>query len=201
MNIEIWSDIACPFCLIGKSRLENAIAQLPEGKSISLTYRSFELDPYAEKIYNGTITQLLSQKYNISVAQAEEMNAGIAVQGKLENFNFNFDKMLVANTFDAHQFLHWAKTKGKEHIAIQRLFEAYFTNGELISNHEVLSEIAEEIGLPGDEALHILQNNTFAQAVKNDELYAKRMNINAVPFVLIDGTIAIRGAQSVEVFK
>lgn len=200
MKIEIWSDIACPFCYMGKRRLEKALEQFPHHKEVHIVFRSFELDPKAKTDVDMDVYDMLSAKYGISREQAIAMNAQIAEQGRELGLIYRFDTLILTNTFDAHRLTHWAARHGKQKEMTEHLFQAYFTDSLHIGKHETLVELAADVGLERAEAADMLKGELFAEEVRADEREAARLGIRAVPFFLFARKFAVSGAQPVETF-
>ncbi len=202
MKIEVWSDFVCPFCYIGKRRLEEAIATFPGKDQVEVEFKSFELDPNA-KLYSGTgINEALAKKYGMSIEEAKRANEGIGSQAKGVGLEFNFDDMKPTNTLDAHRLAKFAATVGKEKEMTEKLLASYFTESKLISDHDVLVEIAQSVGLEREETLAVLNDATkFANDVRIDEALAQQMGVTGVPFFVINQKYSISGAQPTETFK
>ncbi|MGL4820610.1 MAG: DsbA family oxidoreductase [Bacilli bacterium] len=196
IKTDVWSDFACPFCWIGKRRLDKAISL--SGVEVVVTQRSFELDPYAPKRSTQSITALLAEKYNITTHEVMQMNERIAEQAKNDGITFDFDNLIPANTFDAHALHQYSRQFGKDAEISEALFHGYFTGGLCLSDHETLLDLAVSNGLNRDEVHNMLLHGKFASAVKNDELYAKRLGITGVPYFLLNDSVVVRGAQTVE---
>lgn len=201
MKIEVWSDFVCPFCYIGKRRLEEALAQFPNKDQVDVEYKSFELDPNSPKHSDKGIHEALATKYGMSVEQAIQMNKGIAQQATGVGLTFNFDEMKPCNTFDAHRLAKFAKTNEKEAAITEKFLHAYFTDSKDLGDHDTLVAIAEQAGIDRQEALNILQDNTaFNNDVRVDEAIAKQYGVSGVPFFIINQKYAISGAQPTETF-
>lgn len=200
MNIEIWSDYACPFCYMGKVRLEQALAQFPHASEVKVIFRSFELDPHAERDVGYDVYDMLSKKYGMTREQAIAMNERVAAQASELGLTYRFDTLILTNTFDAHRLTHWAASRGKQREMAERLFRAYFTDSLHLGNRETLARLAEEIGLSRDEAEKMLESGAFAEDVRREEREAATLGIRGVPFFLIDRKWAVSGAQPLEVF-
>lgn len=201
MKIEVWSDFVCPFCYIGKRRLENALAQFPNKDSVTVEYKSFELDPNAPANSGKSIHEMLAAKYGMSVEEAKRANEGVKQQAASAGLVFNFEEMKPTNTFDAHRLAKFAKEKGKEAEITEQLLRAYFTESKQIGSHETLAEIAVEIGLDRTEAAAVLADEkTYAVDVRNDEAIAQQYKITGVPFFILNEKYAISGAQPEDVF-
>jgi predicted DsbA family dithiol-disulfide isomerase len=195
LNVEIWSDIACPWCYIGKRRFEAALAEFPHREEVEVRWRSFELDPAAPREREGDRVEHLARKYGTTREQAEAMHdrmAGIAADEGLE---FRFDIARSGNTFDAHRLTHLAAAHGLQDAMKERLFRAYLTEGEAIGEPAVLERLGLEVGLPENELREILGGDRFASEVRDDEGTAAALGITAVPFFVVDRAIAASGAQ------
>ena len=178
MKIEIWSDYACPFCYIGEKRLTRALAEVDD-KNISVEFKSFELDPYADKKVTSSTPERFAEKYGLSLAAAKERIEQISRMGRGEGIDFRYATTLYTNTFDALRLTKFAQEKGHDEI-ITKLFDAYFTKNLELSNHTVLKEIAAECGLDGDEVAEVLSGERFAEEVRADELEAARLGIRLI---------------------
>jgi predicted DsbA family dithiol-disulfide isomerase len=200
MKVEIWSDVVCPFCYIGKQRFENALQQFPNPEKVEVIYKSFELDPYSKKDQHSDLHGALAQKFGMSYEKAKEMNANMTRQAKEVGLTYNLDTAIPTNTFDAHRLMHFAKSKGKMKEVAERLFEAYFTHYEHIGDRGTLAKIAEETGLNRDEAAKMLESDDFTKEVRLDEQEAQQLGVQGVPFFVINRKYAVSGAQPVEVF-
>ncbi|MFE8697262.1 DsbA family oxidoreductase [Cytobacillus sp. FJAT-53684] len=201
MKIEVWSDFVCPFCYIGKRRLENALALFPHKDQVQIEFKSFELDPHSPKYSGKNIHEALAAKYGMSVEQAKKTNEGVGQHAAAVGLTFNFDGMKPTNTFDAHRLAKYAKANGKETILTEKLLHAYFTESKEISDHDTLVDIAVEAGLDRQGALTILQDeNAFANDVRIDEAIAQQYGISGVPYFIINQKYAISGAQPPETF-
>lgn len=201
MKIEVWSDYVCPFCYIGKRRLENALAQFPYKDQVEVEFKSFELDPNSPAYSGKNIHEALAAKYGMSVEQAKKTNEGIGQHAASVGLIFNFDDMKPTNTFDAHRLAKFAKANGKETILTEKLLHAYFTESKEISDHHTLADIAEDAGLDRQEALNTLKDtNAFANDVRIDEAIAQQYGISGVPYFIINQKYAISGAQPPETF-
>lgn len=200
MIIEVWSDFVCPFCYIGKRRLELALEQFPEKDQVEIEYKSFELDPNAEKNPGKSIHELLASKYGMSLERAKSSNESVGNQAAAVGLTFNFDSMQHTNTFDAHRLAKYATVQGKGKAMTERLLKAYFTDSQLISNHETLANLADEVGLDKDEVLSVLKRDDYGQEVRNDEEQARQIGVQGVPFFVFNQKYAVSGAQPPEVF-
>jgi predicted DsbA family dithiol-disulfide isomerase len=199
MHVEIWSDIACPWCYVGKRRFEAALAAFPHRDQVHVTWRSFELDPGAPAERAGSRDAHLAEKYGTSLEQARAMHDRMTETAAGEGLDFRFDIARSANTFDAHRVLHLAAERGVQDAVKERLLRAHFTEGELVSDHEVLARLAGEAGLDAGEVREVLATDAYADAVRDDERTAGSLGITAVPFFVVDRALGAAGAQPPEV--
>jgi predicted DsbA family dithiol-disulfide isomerase len=201
MKIEIWSDYACPYCYIGKRRLEKALESFSDREDIEISFKSFELDPSASYKTTTNTRERISEKYRIGIEKAQQMIDSITEYAKSVGLDFNYDTVRYTNTFDAHRIAKYAETKGKGIEISEKLLHAYFTENKQMSDHKILTDIATEIGLDKLEVENILKSKKFATDVRNDEYESSRLGIQAVPFFLINEKYSISGAQPSKVFK
>jgi predicted DsbA family dithiol-disulfide isomerase len=198
MEIEIWSDIACPWCYVGKRRFEDALAQFEHADETAVTWRSFELDPSAPLERPGEGAAHLAEKYGMSVEQARASQAGLAATAADEGIEMRFDLQRMGRTFDGHRLVHLAAEHGIQDAVKERLMRAYFTEGALMSDRETLGALAAEAGLDAEEARAMLSSDRFAAEVRADEHDAQRLGISAVPTFVADRAIGVSGAQPAE---
>jgi predicted DsbA family dithiol-disulfide isomerase len=201
MQVEIWSDIVCPWCYIGKRRFERALASFEHADSVAVSYRSFELDPAVPASRSGSHAEHLARKYGMSVEQAEDLDQQMTERAAAEGLDFNFDVMRGGNTFNAHRLLHLAKERGVQLEMKERLMHATFTDGLPIADKSTLTDLAAEVGVPADDARDALEGDAYAIAVRRDEEQAAQHGITGVPFYVADGKFAVSGAQPTEVFQ
>jgi predicted DsbA family dithiol-disulfide isomerase len=201
VNIEIWSDIACPWCYIGKRRFENALAGFEHGDDVTVTWRSFELDPGAPDERPGDRAVNLAKKYGTSVEQAHAMQQQMTDVAAGEGLDFHFERARAGNTFDAHRLLHLAHDNGKQDALKERLLRAYLTEGELMSDHAALHRLAVGAGLDENEVRDVLATDRYEDAVREDERTANTLGITAVPFFVVDRKLGAAGAQPPEVLR
>jgi predicted DsbA family dithiol-disulfide isomerase len=199
MNIEIWSDVVCPWCYIGKRRFERAVASFGHPGEVTVTYRSFELDPSAPAERTGTYAEHLARKYGMTITQAEQASQQMTQRAAAEGLEFRFDLIRGCNTFDAHRLLHLAKDHGRQPEMKERLLRATFTEGLPIADKLTLVRLATEVGLPAAQVQAVLDGDVYADAVRADEQQAARYGITGVPFFVADGKYAVSGAQPPEV--
>jgi predicted DsbA family dithiol-disulfide isomerase len=202
MKIEVWSDFVCPFCYIGKRRLEEALALFPFRDQVEVEFKSFELDPYSPK-YNGkSIHEVLAKKYGMSLDQAKQANLNVGQQAANVGLTFHFDSMKPTNTFDAHRLTKFAKTLKKEGKVTEKLLYAYFSESQDLGDHKTLAEIAVAAGIDREETLAVLQDQSaFANEVRLDEAEARNYGISGVPYFVFNQKFAISGAQPTEMFS
>lgn len=201
MKIDVWSDFVCPFCYIGKRRLEIALEQFPYKDQVKVEFKSFELDPNSPT-FNGTgINEILAAKYGMSIEEAIRANVGVGQQAATVGLTFNFDEMKPTNTFDAHRLAKYAKVHGKEREITEKLLYGYFSESNNLSDQETLLNIAEEVGLERQATLEVLQDKkAYANDVRLDERIAQQYGVRGVPYFVINQKYAISGAQPIETF-
>jgi len=200
MKIEIWSDVVCPFCYIGKRKLEEALNTFSHKDDVNIEFKAYELDPNAAPYTGQDFYESMAAKFG-SVEQAKQMTANIVQQAKSVGLDFHFDTMKPTNTFDAHRITKYAKEHGKDAAISEKLLYANFTESKEVGNHETLAEIAEDAGLNKDEALKVLQDKeAYRDEVNNDISEAKQFGIQGVPYFIINRKYAISGAQPTETF-
>ena len=201
MKVEIWSDVMCPFCYIGKRKFEAALNTFSQKDSIEVVWHSFQLNPniqyQPERDPYSYLAEIKGQSRDWSV----RIHDNLAQSAKSVGLDFNFEKSKIANSFDAHRVIQLAKKYDLTNEIEERFFRAYFTDGELISDHATLIRLATEVGLPKDEVVKVLENNQYAAEVKSDGAEAQRMGANGVPFFVLDRKYAVSGAQDTSVFS
>jgi predicted DsbA family dithiol-disulfide isomerase len=198
MNVEIWSDIACPWCYVGKRRFEGALAQFEHREQVQVTWRAFELDPDAPPEREGERAARLAEKYGTTIERAREMEQHMTDVAAEDGLAFRFDIARSGNTFDAHRVVHLAAEHGLQDAMKERLFKAYLEEGELISDHDTLVKLGVEVGLPKDELIDSLASDRFAAEVRDEERTAFGFGISAVPTFVIDRQFGVSGAQPPE---
>jgi predicted DsbA family dithiol-disulfide isomerase len=203
MRVEIWSDVVCPWCYVGKRRLESALAAFPHADEVEIVYRSFELDPSAPKGAGEPVADYLGKKYGGGREGGEQMVSRVAAIAAEEGLDFNYTRSIRANTIDAHRLLHLALEVGGPQLQVQlkeRLLKAYFTDTLAVDDHDVLAEVAVGCGLPADRVAQVLTSQEFLADVHADVSQARQLGANGVPFFVIDRRLGISGAQPAEVF-
>ncbi|MCR9164947.1 MAG: DsbA family protein [Nannocystaceae bacterium] len=198
LRIEVWSDIACPWCWVGKRHLEAAIAQV--NHPVEVAWRAFELDPSAPKRHDPSVDYVarLASKYGTTRDGAQRMIDRMTSVGKERGLDFRFDRAKPSNTFDAHRLLAWAARHGKQGELGERLFKAYMNEGVCVGDPDALAELADDVGLDVEAARAVLSGDDFAQHVRDDEALAAELGVRGVPFFVIDQTLAVQGAQPTE---
>ncbi len=196
MQVEIWSDIACPWCYVGKRRFESALASFAHRDAITVTWRSFELDPHAPPTHEEAQPVLLARKYGTSVDEARAMNARMTEAAASEGLEFHLDDVKVGNTFNAHRLLHFAAQYDLRAVLAERLFAAYLGEGASLSDIETLVALATTVGLDAAAVRTMLASDQFADAVRADEAEAQSIGVTGVPFFVLDRRYGVSGAQS-----
>jgi predicted DsbA family dithiol-disulfide isomerase len=200
MDINIWSDVRCPFCYIGKRKFEEALGDFPHKDKVNVVWKSFELDPNLETDTTLNALEHLAKVKGISIEQAKEMQQYVANAAADVDLRFNSHKTIVANSFNAHRLIQFAKTKGLGNEIEEALFIAYFIEGKNIDDSETLISIGASIGLDELELTEAINSSAFSDEVKQDEKQAQSLGINGVPFFVMNNKYAISGAQSPEIF-
>ncbi len=200
MQIEIWSDVICPWCYIGKRRFEMALASFAHKESVSIIWRSFELDPKSPSQYPDTLEKMLSRKYGVSPQEAAAMNARVTALANEIGLDYRLSNARPGNTFDAHRLLHFAASHQLGDQAAERIMHAYFSESLAVGDRAALARLAPEFGISASDALAMLESDDYADAVRADEARAAKLGITGVPFFVVDEKVGISGAQAVEVF-
>ena len=197
MRIDIWSDVACPWGYVGKRNLETALAELDI--DVELRWRAYELDPSAPQTSSLSMAEVLSRKYGVSVEQAHEMNAQMTRTAAKVGLDYHLEGLRLGNSFDAHRLAKLADELGLGEAMAERLFAAYFTENRLLSDHGTLVELAAEVGIDADRATAVLASDDYADDVRGDEAIAQEAGFTGVPTYVVDGRLAIPGAQPPDV--
>lgn len=198
LAVHVWSDIACPWCYVGKRRLEAALARAPH--PCEVVWHAFELDPASppeQDLSVASYAERLAQKYGAPLAHAEKMIADMTETARGEGLEFRFDLIRPGNTFDAHRLLHFARLRGKQDALKERFLRGYFCEGARIGDHATLARLAEEVGLDAGEVDAVLGTDAYAADVRADEDRAAAMGVRGVPFFLV-GRFGVSGAQAPE---
>lgn len=199
MKVEIWSDIACPWCYVGKRRFESALRQFEHAGDVDVVWRSFELDPDAPRTHAESQDELLAKKYGMPVERARQMNERMTGEAQKEGLSFHLDRVRVGNTFDAHRLVHLAAAAGKAEPMKERLMHAYFTDGDAVGDPATLARLAGKVGLDPVQVKLMLASDAYAAEVRSDEMRARSLGITGVPFFAIDERYGVSGAQTADV--
>jgi predicted DsbA family dithiol-disulfide isomerase len=199
VRVDIWSDVVCPWCYIGKRRFAAAVADFEHRDEVEVVYRSFELDPAYPKDLQTPVLDLLAAKYRLSPAQARDAEASMAAKAAAEGLAFSAGRVM-GNTFDAHRLVHLARERGVQERVLERLFEAYFTEGRPVFTPAELASLGAEAGLDSGEAGRVLKDGSYGDDVRADEEQARALGISGVPFFVLGGEYGVPGAQPAAVF-
>lgn len=203
IKIDVWSDIACPWCYIGKRNLETGLAAAsadPDAPDVEVVYHSFELSPDTPVDFDGDIADFLSEHKGISREQAAQMHEHVTGIAANSGLTYRFDLLQHTNTVKAHELLHFAKAEGRQHEVAERLMSAYFTEGRHVGRIDDLVTLAAEVGLDPDAAREALESDRYLPDVRADQAQAQAYGIQGVPFFVIDGKYGVSGAQPAEAF-
>ncbi|GAA3930193.1 DsbA family oxidoreductase [Chitinophaga oryziterrae] len=200
MKVEIWSDVMCPFCYIGKRKFEAAMSKFTDAAGIEVEWHSFQLDPTIKSGHDKDLYQYLSERKGIPYEQAVQMNAQVAATAAAAGITFNPANAVVANSFDAHRLIHLAKKNNLGDEAEERLFKSYFTESKDFGDHAVLTQLGKEIGLDEASVKETLASDAYAKDVNADINEAQALGIRGVPFFVFDRKYAVSGAQASEIF-
>ena len=200
MHIEVWSDVVCPWCFIGKRRLEQALAAMSgELGEVSVTHRAFQLDPSATS--DGELTvKYLAEKYGVTQEQALDMMDDVAESAEAVGLHYDLAKTMHGNTMDAHRLLLWAQENGASAALLESMYSGYFEHGRSLFTTDALLALVAEAGLDTEAARGVLDSDAFAQGVVDDQQLAAQMGARGVPFFVIDRKYGISGAQSLDIF-
>ncbi|CAB4668932.1 MAG: DsbA family oxidoreductase [Actinobacteria bacterium] len=198
MIIDVWSDVVCPWCFIGKRRLEKALEQFEHKDEITVRHRAFELAPDATEIM--PTSKLLAEKYRVSPQDVEAMQANVCAIADGEGLCYNLDETLSGNTFDAHRLLLWAATLGKQDELLEAMYSSYFEKSLPLFSHLDLCFVAESVGMASVDVMNILESDQFKSEAIADRELATQLGATGVPFFVVDMKYAISGAQPLEAF-
>ena len=202
MKVEIWSDIACPWCAVGSARLTQALDGWEHADEVEIVWRSFELDPTAAAVREGgDYATALATKYGVSRVEGQQMIDTMTATGAEVGVEMRFDRIRPGNTFDAHRLVHLAADRGLQHEMKAAFLRAYLADGEPIGEHQALRRVAVATGLDAAEVDEVLSSDRYARDVRSDEALAQQLGINAVPFFVIDRTYGVAGAQTPDVLR
>ena len=199
MKIEIWSDVVCPWCYVGKRNLEAALAEFPHADQVEVEWRSFELDPNTPTRVGLSMDEVLERKYGMTPAQATDANRKMTELAASVGLEYHLDRVQIGNTFDAHRVIHLAAHEGLGGAMKERLLRAYFTEGRAISDPATLTGLAVEVGLDQGRVAEVLSSGEYADEVRADEARAVELGSTGVPFFVLDGRFGVPGAQPSDV--
>ena len=200
MQVEIWSDIMCPFCYIGKRKFEAALEKFPKKNEVEIIWKSYQLDPNIKEQPGKDIYSYLAEAKGQSLEWSKKMHENVVNMAKSVGLEYNFDKAVIANSFDAHRVIQLAKKHGLGDAIEERLFKAYFTEGKNFADHETLAAIGEEVGLDRKEIISLLNSNDLADNVHSEIEEGMRLGLRGVPFFVFNRKIGVSGAQDSEIF-
>jgi len=200
LQIEIWSDVMCPFCFIGKRRFEHALERFEHKDGVAVVWKSFQLAPDIETEPDKSVNEYLAERKGWTLDYAKQMNDRVTEMAAQVGLVYNMDKAVVANSFDAHRVLQLAKTKHLGDAMEEQLFKAYFTDGKNTADHNTLTDIGVAAGLNENDVKHVLSTNAFADAVERDVLESEQLGVTGVPFFVLDRKYAVSGAQDSALF-
>lgn len=200
MKVEIWSDVMCPFCYIGKRKFETALQQFEHKNDVEVVWKSFQLQPDMKTDTSKNTIQHLAESKGWTLDHAREMTSHVVKMAKEVGLNYNFDKAIVANSFDAHRLVQFAKTNGKGDAMEEQLFKAYFIDGKNTADHATLTALAVEIGLNETEVKQVLATDAFSDKVQEDIYQSRQIGVTGVPFFVLNDKYAVSGAQASETF-
>ena len=201
MQVEIWSDIACPWCAVGSARFAEALAGWEHADTVEVRWRSFELDPSAPATRDGDYATALATKYGVGLDEGRAMIDRMTATAAEAGVELRFDRIRPGNTFDAHRLVHLAHSVGRQHEMKQAFLTAYLTDGEAIGDHEALRRVAVATGLDAAAVDEVLATDRFAEDVRADERLAGQLGITAVPFFVVDRRFGVAGAQTADVLR
>ena len=200
MKVEIWSDVVCPFCYIGKRKFENALKDFAHRDEVEVVWHSFELTPDFQPIPGESIHESLAKKKGVSVEEGKAMNDYMTKAAQEVGLNYDFDRTIPANTFLAHQLIHLGAHYGRQDAIKERLMAAYYLEGQNVGDLDTLVKLGTEVGLDAAESRAALTAGTYVEAVRLDEYQAQKINVRGVPFFVFEDKYAVSGAQPSELF-
>jgi predicted DsbA family dithiol-disulfide isomerase len=200
VRVDIWSDVVCPWCYLGKRRFERALETFEDRASVQVVHRSFQLDPTRRKGQTQNRREMLMAKYHLTAAQVESMDARMEQTAAADGLEYHLGDGVTGNTFDAHRLLHLAAERGRQDATLERFYRAYFSEGRSVFDDESLTALAVESGLEAGEVAGVLAGDDYAAAVVADSREAHALGANGVPFFVFDKRFGVSGAQSIELF-
>jgi predicted DsbA family dithiol-disulfide isomerase len=195
MKIELWSDFACPFCYIGKTRFENALAKFPHKKHVEVVYKAYQLNPNAPKVMKGSPAEAFAKGHRMTKDQALQRFEMFKNNAKTVGLEYNYEDIQMTNTFDAHRLAKWANQFDLEQDITSRFMKAYFTDGMNLADHETLISLVKEVGLDADAAKIVLKGNDFADEVQSQITEGRQVGVQGVPFFVLNRKYGVSGAQ------
>lgn len=200
LKIQIWSDVMCPFCYIGKRKIEEALSQFENKESVVIEWKSFQLDPNFVATPNESIVDHLAEKYRRDTDWAQSMIDNMTVNARNSGLDFHFEKAILANSQNAHRLLHLAKRHQLSNEVKELLFKAYLTDGKDVNDWKTLQEIGQKVGLPMEDINQLIDSDIYVNEVRQDQQEAQNLGVTGVPFFVFDNKYAISGAQPTETF-
>jgi predicted DsbA family dithiol-disulfide isomerase len=200
VRVDIWSDIVCPWCYVGKRRFESALAAFEDGAGVEILHHSFQLNPSAPRDRTSSRREMLMNKYGLTPAQMEATDARMTQVAAEEGLDYHLEDTVTGNTRDAHQLVHLAREHGRQDEMVERLYRAYFTERRSVFEPDSLVELARDVGMDADLARGALREGRYEAAVEEDIDIARRIGVTGVPFFVINGKYGISGAQPPAVF-
>lgn len=201
MKVEMWMDFVCPYCYLGKAKFEKALENFSNKENVEIIYKSFELHPNASEIYTGTLSELISKEYGITIEEVHKNNERLTAEAKEFGLIYELEKTIPLNTLYAHKLLQYAKVIGKDAEVVSIIFKAHFTDSKNISDIDTLVEITKEAGLEEDVVREILNSDMYTDMVREDEKQSQDIGVDVVPFFLINKKYIVAGAQSAETIR
>jgi predicted DsbA family dithiol-disulfide isomerase len=198
MEVEIWADVVCPWCYLGKRHFEQALDSFDHADKVQVVYRSFELDPTATRGVTTPTVEVLAEKYGMTPDRARQAQRQMEERATADGLTFRMDGLRSGNTKDAHRLLHLAKASDRQSELMERLQRAYFTEQDSIFEHDALTRLAAEAGLDPDEVADVLASDRYSDHVETDEAMARSIGATGVPLFVIDRRYGISGAQPAE---
>jgi predicted DsbA family dithiol-disulfide isomerase len=199
MRVDIWSDVVCPWCYVGKARLEKALSGFEHRDAVEVVFRSFELDPAAERTGRETNLQMISKKFGMPMARARQMEERVAGLALAEGLRYSLERP-NGNTFDLHRVVHLARAGGLQAPVLDAIYQANFAEARQVFDSQVLTDVVTQAGLDAAEVAKVLDGDAYGDAVRSDEDLARQLRITGVPFVAVDMKIGVSGAQSTQTF-
>ncbi len=200
MKVEIWSDVVCPWCYIGKRRFERALERFDGAGEVEVEWRSFQLNPGFPKGERRSHDEYLAAKLGVTMEQVQAMNDRVIGLAAAEGLAYDFDRYQTVNTFDVHRLTHLAKARGLGAEMEERCFRAQLVEGETLDDPDTLVRLAADVGLDADEVRRVLDSDAYAADVRHDLDEARQLGVTGVPFFVIDRRFGVSGAQETDVF-